>query len=213
MTDPRFEFWNKPDFKDQQHLIAGGLDWEQSEKDAVLHRTWFETSTIKKHLDSLDNPTVLEIGCGVGRLLKAFMPDRHVVGLDISPEMIKRARGYLPDQAELYVVKDSDFGIEDKSVDFVYSFNVFQHIPSIQEVRDYLAESYKVLKNGGYIRIQTHVGKPVAEGAFDGFHGHYFPDALTFATEFKKAGFTIVEMQEKFGHELWLWVTARKEWS
>jgi SAM-dependent methyltransferase len=39
---------------------------------------------------------VLELGCGTGSLLAAFKPD-HGVGVDLSPEMITRARSAHPD--------------------------------------------------------------------------------------------------------------------
>jgi ubiquinone/menaquinone biosynthesis C-methylase UbiE len=102
----------------------------------------------------------LEIGCGPGRLLKPM--SRHfgeIHGVDVSDEMIVRARGNLLNvpHAHAHATSGSDLApFADSSFDFVYSYAVFQHIPSRDVVMQYLREANRVLKPGGLLRCQIN---------------------------------------------------------
>src|SRR5690606_37698425 len=95
----------------------------------------------------------LEIGCGPGRLMRP-MSERcaEIHGIDVSDEMVARARRNLSgiDHAHAHVGTGSTLEkFEDQSFDFVYSYAVFQHIPSRDVVFSYLREAVRVLKPGG----------------------------------------------------------------
>lgn len=65
--------------------------------------------------------SVVEIGCGTGELLAALRPSRGV-GLDFSPEMIKRARENFPDSSYpglRFTVDDIEELGEDETFDYV----------------------------------------------------------------------------------------------
>jgi SAM-dependent methyltransferase len=100
----------------------------------------------------------LEIGCGPGRLMRPM--SRHFVeihGVDVSDEMIGLAREKLRDlpNAHPYVTDGASLPqFESESFDFVYSYAVFQHIPSRDVVFQYLREIRRVLKTGGLARLQ-----------------------------------------------------------
>lgn len=97
--------------------------------------------------------SVIEIGCGVGRLTRAIAPEvGGVIALDISERMLAIAR-----QANLTNV---DFrtaagftlpGVPDKSVDLALGYCVFQHLPSVFALKSYLTEMQRVTKPGGMI--------------------------------------------------------------
>lgn len=97
--------------------------------------------------------TVVEIGCGVGRLTRVIAPEvRRVIALDISEKMLAIARqANLPNvdfrMAEGFALP----GIPDKSVDLSVGYCVFQHLPSRIALKSYLAEMYRVTKAGGMI--------------------------------------------------------------
>ena len=98
----------------------------------------------------------LEIGCGLGRLCRALAkaPFGHVIGVDISPEMVQQARRLVP-ECDFRVNDGSTLdGIADASVDFVLTFTVFQHIPVPDVVHGYVSEIGRVLKPGGSAYIQ-----------------------------------------------------------
>lgn len=105
----------------------------------------------------------LEIGCGPGRLMRPL--SRHfaeIHGVDVSDEMIALAREKLRDVPNAYPqVSDGSrlTAFADNSIDFVYSYAVFQHIPSREVVLEYLREIRRVLKPGGLARFQLN-GRP-----------------------------------------------------
>jgi len=207
------EFWNKPSFKEQQSLISGSVAWAQSEKSADYHRSIIETPEIREYMIAQEAPAVLEIGCGVGRVLGGW-PYR-CYGVDISPEMLKRATEYLAGSQEkstlsLTLTDGTTIHLPDEEVNFVYSFLVFQHIQTQKEVLQYISESLRVLKPGGYLRVQTHRGLPVPENKFGGFHGRFYPTVESFAEEFVGPGRDVTSCQTGLGHADWLWVTVRK---
>ena len=110
----------------------------------------------------------LEIGCGPGRLMKPL--SRHfseIHGVDVSDEMIRLARERLRDipHAHAHATNGASLAqFADGSFDFVYSYAVFQHIPSRAVVLEYMNEISRVLKPGGIFRGQfnglPHSGAP-----------------------------------------------------
>jgi ubiquinone/menaquinone biosynthesis C-methylase UbiE len=102
----------------------------------------------------------LEIGCGPGRLMRPMSRNfGEIHGVDVSDEMIRRAAANLRGipHAHVHHTSGADLApFADQSFDFVYSYAVFQHIPSREVVMQYLAEAVRVLKPGGLIRAQLN---------------------------------------------------------
>jgi ubiquinone/menaquinone biosynthesis C-methylase UbiE len=103
--------------------------------------------------------TVLEIGCGIGRLLRPMASRfQRVIGFDVSPKMIEQSHEYLADckNVETYANDGTTLpGIADNTVDFCYSFICFQHIPRKEFIASYLREALRVLKPGGIFKFQV----------------------------------------------------------
>jgi cyclopropane fatty-acyl-phospholipid synthase-like methyltransferase len=101
---------------------------------------------------------VLEIGCGVGRLVKPLSRRvARVVGADVSEEMLRRARDYCAGLANVELHRTDgrlDFLPAD-SFDFVFSHIVFQHLPRKAYVETYFREAFRVLVPGGIFRVQV----------------------------------------------------------
>jgi SAM-dependent methyltransferase len=99
----------------------------------------------------------IEIGSGLGRVCDALARrfDR-VVGVDVSPEMVRQATELVTNPAVSFRVGDGVGldGIETGSADLVLSFTVFQHIPRARIVHGYLAEAARVLRPGGLLAFQ-----------------------------------------------------------
>jgi ubiquinone/menaquinone biosynthesis C-methylase UbiE len=102
----------------------------------------------------------LEIGCGPGRLMRP-MSSRfgEIHGVDISDEMVAQARWKLRDipHAHVHHVSGGDLQLFASGYfDFVFSYAVFQHIPSADLVFGYLREIVRVLKPGGLARLHIN---------------------------------------------------------
>ncbi len=116
----------------------------------------------------------LEIGCGPGRLMRPM--SRHfgeIHGVDVSDEMVQQARDKLQDipHAHAHHASGSDLALFPADhFDFVYSYAVFQHIPSAEVVFSYLRETIRVLKPGGFARLQIN-GLPRSARAYTTWEG------------------------------------------
>jgi len=103
----------------------------------------------------------VEIGSGLGRVCLA-LADRFdsVTGVDISPEMVARARELVPEPRVSFIIGDGDRlnGVDDASADLVLSFTVFQHIPSVEVIERYIIEAGRVLRPGGLFVFQWNNG-------------------------------------------------------
>lgn len=95
----------------------------------------------------------LEVGCGrgagAGIILRTFRPAR-LHALDLDPQMIRRARGYLPSPIRREISFSAGDGCflpcRPGLFDAVFGFGVLHHIP---DWRRGLAEIARVLKPGG----------------------------------------------------------------
>lgn len=94
---------------------------------------------------------VLEIGCGVGRLLQDGW-----YGIDTSENMLEIARKRNP-KLKLFNGDGRTLPYDDNQFDHVYSYLVFQHIPK-DAVAGYIKEAHRVLKKGGRLAFQCILG-------------------------------------------------------
>jgi SAM-dependent methyltransferase len=154
--------WNQRAREDAHYYVAfGGRDQDEEGFDAtasdVLPCLEFE---LKRFPGGANRRAwrALEVGCGPGRLIKPL--SRHfgeIHGVDVSDEMIRLARARLSDVPHAHVHATNGASLAqfaDESFDFVYSYAVFQHIPSRDVVLEYMREIRRVLKPGGIFRGQ-----------------------------------------------------------
>jgi len=152
----------------------------------------------------------LEIGCGPGRLMRPIGRHfRQIHGVDVSDEMVRLARERLRDlpHAVLHHGSGADLGMfADNTLDFVYSYAVFQHIPSRDIVFDYLREARRVLKPGGVMRCQIN-GLPPHARQYDTWSGvRITPDEIR---EFsREIDFPLLALEKIWTQ--YMWVSWRK---
>jgi ubiquinone/menaquinone biosynthesis C-methylase UbiE len=133
----------------------------------------------------LTGATILDAGCGNGfgleLLAGAFRP-RRLVGFDLMPEQIERAkkRGLA---AEIYVGDITKIEHPDATFDGVFVFGILHHVPPWRAA---LAELARVLKPGGALLVEELHG---ATAAFsDRFLGTSHPPEARFDwTQFRGA--------------------------
>jgi ubiquinone/menaquinone biosynthesis C-methylase UbiE len=97
--------------------------------------------------------TVVEVGCGVGRLTRAIAPEvAQVHAFDISEEMLTLARKHGLGNVTFHRTDGSSLTpLANASADLVLAYCVFQHLPSEAVLRAYLLEMARVGRPGGRI--------------------------------------------------------------
>ena len=162
---------------------------------------------------------VLEIGCGAGRVTRAFAEFfGEVYAVDISAEMVRQARRLVADLHNAHVFHNNGkdlsvvrlnwwnrFGFGPRpQLDFAFSSMVFQHIPSREIVEGYVREAHRLLRPGALFKFQVQ-GSPRAEPeADDSWVGVHFTEADARAMA-ERCGF---EMRYHCGageQYYWLW--------
>lgn len=159
--------WDRRAREDANFYVAFGR--QQQQEDEFASTAAIITPAILVELNRLPEDMrqgrVLDIGCGPGRLMLALSQQfSEIHGIDISKEMIDLAKTRLADtaNAHLHVGSGADLQpLQDGSFDLVYSYVVFQHIPSKEVVLNYMRESKRVLKPGGILCCQLRGQDPL----------------------------------------------------
>jgi SAM-dependent methyltransferase len=178
LTDRMRSDWDRRAREDARYYAAFGrreqeeAEFQQSAGDVVrnldreLRRLPLGTDRATLH--------ALEIGCGPGRvMLPMSLRFGKIHGVDISEEMIRLARERLTSAPNARVQVNSGADLDafaDEWFDFVYSYAVFQHIPDLEIVLEYLREAHRVLKPGGLVRCQIN-GLPKSAAGYDTWNG------------------------------------------
>jgi SAM-dependent methyltransferase len=154
---------------------------------------------------------IVDLGCGPGHIGK-YLQARglRVVGLDLSFEMLKRARGILGSRQVQADIRALPF--TDTSIEGVVALYSLIHIPSDQ-LEASIHEVKRVLVDGGYLAVTSHVA-PLGDSATakpaGGTHLHvdellsepvaldfYFYGADELARVLRSAGFSILRREER----------------
>ncbi len=156
----------------------------------------------------LNRMRVLEIGCGAGRMTRAManvFGEVHAV--DISAEMIALARRNLSGFPNAFLYKNDGAGLSalpDHIFDFAFSFIVFQHIPSLAVIENYLSEVRRCLRRGALFKFQVQGGPYVSPAPDDTWLGVTI--SLELAQEMAvRSGFDLVRAAGQGTQYFWLW--------
>jgi SAM-dependent methyltransferase len=177
--------WDARARTNARHYIATSqTDW--TDQEFFASGDWTVNGHILADLQNVVGSTpprdmrVLEIGCGAGRITRALAGVfGEVHGVDISGEMIARAREALRDTPNAHVYQNNGLDLSVVPAlpfDFAFSIFVFQHIPSYEIIESYLREVHRLLRPDSLFKFQvqgdprvqinpeeTWVGVPITE--------------------------------------------------
>jgi ubiquinone/menaquinone biosynthesis C-methylase UbiE len=206
--------WNDRAKENAQYYVANSTkDWDAKE--------FFRTGEINVANDVLPDMhsicggrrspldlSALEIGCGVGRMTRMLARVfGRVTGVDISEEMIEQARRNTADLNNVnLVVGDgcSLSGLPDSSLDYAFSYIVFQHIPSYEVISSYCREVFRVLRPGSLFKFQVQGGTGIRNNHLDTWLG--YPISPEAAVELaKESGFELEHQTGAGTQYFWLW--------
>jgi SAM-dependent methyltransferase len=152
--DPLWAILSHPDKRGgrwdlDQFLAAGEVEI------AGIDRYCAELKRPRQHRRALD------FGCGVGRLSRALAARYdEVIGVDISPSMLARARELHADVHNLRFVENAktqlDF-VADCTIDLVYCVITLQHMPAALQL-SYIGEFLRIIAPGGLAVFQIASG-------------------------------------------------------
>jgi phosphatidylethanolamine/phosphatidyl-N-methylethanolamine N-methyltransferase len=102
--------------------------------------------------------SVLEVGVGTGLSLPAYKPSLEITGIDLSPEMLEKARERVAEEAlenvaGLYEMDASQLTFADNSFDTVVAMFVMTVVPEPEKVMRELA---RTCKPGGEVMLVNH---------------------------------------------------------
>ncbi len=204
--------WDRRATENARHFIAtANAEWNTEEFfNSGRLNVFFEVLTDLGNVcqgKSAKEMNVLEIGCGAGRMTRALSEVfGQVYAVDVSGEMIARAKEALADRSNVHLFRNSGADLQvlgDVRIDFAFSYIVFQHIPDREVIYSYAREVNRLLRPGGLFKFQVQ-GALATEGQPDTWLGVHFTDAE--AVEMANAcGF---EPRYRIGAEsqyFWLW--------
>ncbi len=124
--------------------------------DSTRSWLWKDLHNFAKYVK--DGDSVLDFGCGNGRLLGIFEGKSiNYIGVDASENLIEIAKNKFQKssskntKANFEIVEGLNLPFSDRSFDNVYCIAAFHHIPSVQKRKDLLLEFFRVLKSEGKI--------------------------------------------------------------
>ncbi len=157
-------------------LVAGGRDPGWFLKSGKLGQQCLIDTLAKNNIQLEDKKTILDFGCGVGRVIRHFKSYPHLTihGTDYNPDLVNWCRGHLPFADFAVNSSQGKLEYEDDTFDFTYALSLFTHLTGEQQ-DFWIKELTRVVRPGGYLFITVH-GE------------YYIPDVLEQDREKYRAG-------------------------
>jgi SAM-dependent methyltransferase len=208
------EDWNRRAVENAEHYVQNAKEkWDErdffrSGEINVANEIMPDMHSICGGTRSPRDLSMLEIGCGVGRITRFIARIfGQVTAVDVSSEMIARATANLAGLDNVTLVNGDGAtlaAVPDASQDFAFSFIVFQHIPSAAVIASYCREVHRVLRPGALFKFQLQGAQWQRDQQADTWHGVSFSEA-----EADKlcgdSGFALERSEGANTQFFWLW--------
>lgn len=146
--------------------------------DHVNYRHWFRfiAKLAQKNGINLRKASVLEIGCGTGKMLRFFYGlSPRLYGIDISQEMLKQARQKLP-RAHIFVADMRSFNLPEKFDLIICVHDTINYLLSYKELLSTFLNAARHLKPSGLFfvdaatpyNVKKNFHRKVFKGSFNG---------------------------------------------
>ncbi len=130
-----------------------------------LPQIWYWSNEVESYyllniIKKIQPKIVLDAGCGVGLKLEKLR-NYNVIGLDYAFSAVKicKTDGFSVIQASVHQIP-----FKDKTFDFIYCFQVIQHLPNWDYIKLAFREISRVLKRNGYfLTINYRLGGRLKE--------------------------------------------------
>jgi len=104
-------------------------------------------SILEAYNKTSKNVNILDIGVAGAELASLYLGKQNLTGIDISIEMIRKAKMLLP-QCNFFEQDGEDLEFQDESFDVVVSSDAFYYM---EDPGRSISESFRILKQGGLI--------------------------------------------------------------
>jgi SAM-dependent methyltransferase len=178
-------YWDSAARRSAAWYVSTG---HEQQTDQFFRQGAVETDTFLSFcgIEPSSSATVLEVGCGVGRMtLRLSELFGHVIALDVSEEMLRRCRDNLsasPNVSWHLVKGDGTLdGVGEAEVDLVFSYLTFQHVPTATAQLRYFENCARALRVGGKMAVQIRSSSMSAVLlTYAGHLGHWARGRRTF---------------------------------
>ena len=142
-----------------EHVQLSVTPWSGEEALTVGFETFKLFRRVAKQHGRTIQPSssVLEFGCGWGRIIRYFWAVEDLWGIDVRSDMVEACRETIPFGEFSQVDPLGPAPFEDQRFDLVYAYSVFTHL-SEESHFIWLEEIKRILKPGGLL-IATTLGR------------------------------------------------------
>jgi SAM-dependent methyltransferase len=194
-----------------RHTI-GSPSMEHFHRSALEHMAFFESATIRhagRRMDQFES--ILDFGCGAGRLLQMLPVTCRVAGCDPNGPLIRFASKMLP-HADIYQSEpEPPLKWADGTFDLVYAYSVFSHLRRDSEDR-WLDELARVGKPG-CTYLLTVQGDWWLESKFDAATRARIRESGFWYFDFHKATGGEMDFPDNYGSSIHTSDYVKREWA
>jgi len=105
-----------------------------------------------------DASSILELGCGTGRISRALVkPGCRVTGIDLSLDMLKQAREHSLDPPSYICMDMSAMAFRDNFDHILIPYNTLNLLKDISLITKCLQQTHHHLKSSGSLLLQLHI--------------------------------------------------------
>jgi SAM-dependent methyltransferase len=136
------------------YLVAGHFNLRWYYESGAEHAALLRSVLARHGYDSASFASVLDFGCGCGRVIRHWQGQPGVHGSDANPRLVDWCRRSFPFATFDRNAAAPPLSYEDEQFDFIYAISVFTHLPEALQ-HAWMHELRRVLAPGGLLALTT----------------------------------------------------------